>query len=65
MNFEPHMFTVWRFRGVTIPQEVVAVRPSEPFEPQHEYQTILWRGLAWGREDAKRRWKVGEGEAKT
>lgn len=53
-------YSVWRFRGVTISQEVIVVRRSEPFEPQSEYQQVLWRGLAWGPVDARGRYESGK-----
>ena len=55
-------YTIWMFRGVTIPGEATAVRHSEPFEPEHEYQRVLWRGAAFGKADALKRYKASKVE---
>lgn len=46
------LWTIWRFRGVSIPQEVIAARASEPMEFSHEYQTVLGRVWAWTAREA-------------
>jgi hypothetical protein len=47
------IWTVWRFRSVDGKQVVYSARPSEPFEPEHEYQKIMAKGVeAWSAADA-------------
>lgn len=46
------LWTVWRFRSVDGKQVVVQAIPSEPFEPEHEYQKILGRFAACSRREA-------------
>ena len=49
-------WTVWQFRGVTVPQEpVVAARATELFEPEHEYQKVLGRVAAYNEREALQR----------
>jgi len=45
-------FTIWEFRGVTIPQKVVVAKPTEPAERAHEYQAILARVMALNAKEA-------------
>jgi len=52
-------FTIWRFRGVTIPQERIVAKQTEPFEPEHEYQQVLGRVEAYNAREALRKFKAG------
>ncbi len=48
-------FTVWEFRGVTVPQPpVLCAKASEPndYRVQHEFQRIIWSGMAWSKDEA-------------
>lgn len=65
MNEFTAAYTVWRFRGVTTPDERVVVRRSEPGEERHvhEYQTILWKGVAQSKKEAFRQYEVSRGAA--
>ncbi len=45
-------YTIWQFRSVDGKQVVRCARQSEPFEPQHEYQRVLDRVMAWNPKDA-------------
>ena len=51
-------FTIWEFRGVTIPQRVVVARYTEPCEYEHEYQRVLGRIEAFTEVEALRKFKV-------
>lgn len=50
-------FTIWEFRGVTIPQTKIVVRHTEPMEIDHEYQRVLGRVYAYNKEGALEKFK--------
>jgi len=52
MDAEKMMFTVWKFRGVTVPCETVVAKVTEPMEIEHEYQVVLGRTFAYTKEEA-------------
>jgi hypothetical protein len=50
-------FTVWEFRGCIVPQPpVLSALASEmnDYRVQHEFQKVVWSGMAWSKEDALR-----------
>ena len=48
-------WTIWRFSGITVPQEDVTVAlRSEPNEITHEYQRVLGRVQAYSAKEALR-----------
>jgi hypothetical protein len=54
-TIEAGPYTVWEFRSVDGRQRVVSVRKSCPDDMRytHEYQRILWRGMAASPSDAE------------
>jgi len=48
------MWTVWRFQSPTSGETKIVARPYEPDDKlyQHEYQRVLWQGLAYDAQDA-------------
>ena len=45
-------YTIWEFRSPSSPEVVIAVRVSEPVEPQHEYQKVLAKVDAFDKAEA-------------
>ena len=62
MNAIKRWFTIWEFKGVTIPQTVVVAKCMEPREYEHEYQRVLSRIEAYTEVEALARFKHGEGK---